>query len=207
MEILKKAVGHGKNRRFCDAVLKICLHCKSEFLVTVSALKRGEGKFCTRSCGAYYNNKNRKKISLECQLCGNPFESTRHDAKYCSPSCKRHQKAKKSKEYQQNPENHVYHLSGKIRKKYGRLPCMVKDCNCNWDTSFLETHGIVCDIHHIKKRSEGGDDSLSNLIATCPNSHRLLDRGLITTDRIINIEEYIRRNSPHILEEFFQTQV
>jgi predicted restriction endonuclease len=84
---------------------------------------------------------------------------------------------------------------------------MVKDCNCNWDTSFLETHEIVCDIHHIKKRSEGGDDSLSNLIATCPNSHRMLDRGLITTDRIINIEEYIRRNSPYILEEFFQTQV
>ena len=65
MEILKKVIGQGKNKRLRDAVSKICLHCESEFLVTVSAVKKGEGKFCSRSCGAYYNNKNRKKVSLE----------------------------------------------------------------------------------------------------------------------------------------------
>jgi len=188
MDVVKKRVGD----RWRSATVRECLWCKKEFLATVTETSKGYGRFCSRSCGAHYGNAQRKLYKLKCQIpqCGKPFESVRPDAKYCSPSCKRHQKAKKSKEHQLNADNHVYHLSGKIRKKYGRLPCLIKDCGCGWTEEFLESKKIVCDIHHITPKRKGGDDSFSNLVAVCPNAHRLADRGLIPLDRMITLEEY-----------------
>lgn len=37
---------------------------------------------------------------------------------------------------------------------------------CGWDKG-------NCDVHHIKPKSKGGTDDISNLIVLCPNCHRL----------------------------------
>lgn len=42
---------------------------------------------------------------------------------------------------------------------------------CGWNRTTL-------DIHHIQKKSKGGTDKHANLIALCPNCHRLAhERG------------------------------
>jgi len=185
--IIKKRVGD----RWRSATVRECLWCKKEFLSIVTERNKGYGKFCSRSCGAHYGNTQRKPYKLKCQICNKAFYNIAPQTKFCSISCRKHQKAKLSKEYQSNPQNHIYHLSGKIRKKYGRLPCLIKDCGCGWTEEFLESKKIVCDIHHITPKRKGGDDSFSNLVAVCPNAHRLADRGLIPLDRMITLEEHI----------------
>lgn len=189
-KIVKKLTSQGRWR---DAYVRECLWCKNEFKATVGEVKKGYGKFCSRSCGAHHTNSQRKLYKLKCQIpqCGKPFESVRHDAKYCSPSCKRHQKAKKSKEYHLNADNHVYHLSAKVQKKYGKLPCLIKNCGCGWTKEFLQINNTTCDLHHIVPRREGGDDSYSNIAPTCPNSHRLCDKGSISKDRMVTLADYI----------------
>jgi hypothetical protein len=43
---------------------------------------------------------------------------------------------------------------------------------------------LAMDLHHIDKVSKGGGDTPTNLIALCPNCHRLYHNGIITSDAI-----------------------
>ncbi|MAH48812.1 hypothetical protein CMI37_23495 [Candidatus Pacearchaeota archaeon] len=189
-KIVKKLVGD----RWRDAHVRKCLWegCGKEFKATVTEINKGDGRFCTQSCGAYHSNAQRKPHKLKCEICGDTFYNVMPQAKYCSTNCRRHQKRKKSKEYNSKPENHVYHIAGKIKKKYGRIPCLVIDCGCGWTTAFLEANDMVCEMHHIKPRREGRDDSISNLAPMCPNSHKLADKGKLSRDKMVSIEEYIK---------------
>lgn len=47
--------------------------------------------------------------------------------------------------------------------KRANLPCTI----CNWNMA-------TCDIHHIKQKSKGGTDEMTNLIVVCPNCHRTI---------------------------------
>lgn len=38
------------------------------------------------------------------------------------------------------------------------------------------------EIHHIKKKAEGGDENLSNLVVLCPNCHKKADKGVLQFD-------------------------
>ena len=132
-----------------------------------------------------------------CEICGDTFYNVMPQAKYCSTNCRRHQKRENSKEYNSKPENHVYHIAGKTKKKYGRIPCLVIDCGpegrgCGWTTAFLEANDMVCEMHHIKPRREGRDDSNSNLAPMCPNSHALADKGKLSRDRMVTLADYIK---------------
>ena len=193
-KIVKKLVGD----RWRDAHVRECLWegCGEEFKATITEIRKGYGRFCSQSCAARHTNARKKLHNLICEICGDPFQNVMPQTKYCGHSCRRHQKAKLSKEYQSKRENHVYHFSGKIRKKYGRLPCMVKNCGpkgegCGWTTEFLEAHDITCDIHHITPRSQGGDDSYSNLVPMCQNAHKLADKGHISRERMVTIADYV----------------
>lgn len=47
--------------------------------------------------------------------------------------------------------------------------------NCEWDRA-------TCDVHHIVPKSEGGQNILDNGVVLCPNCHRLVHVGVLTTD-------------------------
>jgi predicted restriction endonuclease len=47
----------------------------------------------------------------------------------------------------------------------------------------------VLQVHHIKKRSQGGDDSLSNLITLCPKHHGMAERHEIAPEVFLSILE------------------
>jgi len=62
---------------------------------------------------------------------------------------------------------------------------------CNWKaTDELLTirgntfYSFGCEIHHIEPVSNGGDESLSNLILLCPNHHKQADLGIISKEEL-----------------------
>ena len=99
-------------------------------------------------------------------------------AKFCSPTCKRHQNAKLSKQAREEGK-YRYHLSKKIKTKFGNLPCF----HCGWGEA-------ICDVHHIKGRKDGGTDDYSNLTILCPNDHRLVHKGKIQSKNLKTLENY-----------------
>jgi len=194
-KIVKKLVGN----RWRDAYVRECLwkDCGKEFKATTTEINNGDGRFCSQSCGARHSNAQRKPQKLKCQICSKTFYNVKPQTKYCSHGCRRNQKRKNSKRYGTDPKNHVYHLSAKVQKKYGKLSCMIKDCQCGWTKEFLEANDTTCDIHHIFQRRHGGDDSFPNLVVTCPNSHRLCDKGSISRDRMVTLADYVASLDPH----------
>ena len=46
--------------------------------------------------------------------------------------------------------------------------------NCNYQGFRKESGEAYIEIHHVVPLSEGGEDSINNTVALCPNCHRAL---------------------------------
>jgi len=149
-----------------------------DITVRLSDHNREQGNFCSRGCAGAYNNRKRKATSKKCEICGKKFTTKCGHAKFCSPTCKRHQNAKLSKQAREEGK-YRYHLSKKIKTKFGNLPCF----HCGWGEA-------ICDVHHIKGRKDGGTDDYSNLTILCPNDHRLVHKGKIQSKNLKTLENY-----------------
>lgn len=75
-------VGEQKNMR--KQVEKKCLQCLNIFSVAESEVKRGNGKYCSRSCSFLAK---KKYGSRECEYCQKEFQSSRKGQRFCSQSC------------------------------------------------------------------------------------------------------------------------
>lgn len=65
--------------------------------------------------------------------------------------------------------------------KFALLKCFENKCMiCGWNQA-------PCDGHHIIPKSGGGRNALENGIILCPNHHRLVHHGKISTDELIRI--------------------
>lgn len=67
-------------------MIKKCLECDKEFKVYSSALKRGKGKYCSRSCSTP------KRVSINCGTCNKQFtippsKIKAERGKFCSRKC------------------------------------------------------------------------------------------------------------------------
>lgn len=161
-------------------ITKNCLECTESFVD-----KDGRGKFCSRSCAAKYNNKNR----------ASPSEEQR--AKISQGLKKYYKTNPQSIERRKNTSKGVGNVTkGKfkgeissileassrtVRKILARLglPCS----RCGWNEG-------VCDIHHINGRKIENADSHNNLAYICPNCHRLIHEGKVNKEEIKTLEEY-----------------
>jgi len=78
---------------------------------------------------------------------------------------------------------------------------------CGWHLPYKTPDGKNqpqggCDVHHITPHSEGGADTIENLILLCPNHHKEADTGLLSKATIyanyhkttIDMLEYLRAN-------------
>ena len=126
-------------------------------------------KFCSCSCSAMYNNKQRrlttkgKKKLVKCIVCGNEFWASIHinTTKCKCENCKKHNR----KHYNPDPKS-IKDMSSKTTAKLIKragLGCSI----CGWKESSL-------DIHHIIPKKEGGTNDNENLIMLCPNCHRIV---------------------------------
>lgn len=68
-----------------------CKNCGKEFYYYKSDSK---GIFCSKSCYGEYKD---SKITINCEFCGEPFDTSRNNRKYCSNECRfKHMKEKRN---------------------------------------------------------------------------------------------------------------
>jgi predicted restriction endonuclease len=59
-------------------------------------------------------------------------------------------------------------------------------------------HQRGCEIHHIKKISEGGKDVFENCVLLCPNHHKEADLGIISEAFLFS---YVIKNKQEVIEK------
>lgn len=146
---------------------KNCEFCSKKFKADIKELNRGNAKYCSLSCAAKNKNKNTSVYKLNCKNCSNEFSSKVKNAKYCSKKCK-------SVSYYNNSKSEEFSMKT-FNKVLANLPCEI----CGWDKT-------TRDNHHIIPVSEGGKNTLNNLIVLCPNCHRMTHKNLISKECILD---------------------
>lgn len=110
-----------------------------------------------------------------CPVCGASFPRN-HNQKYCSPQCSRIGKRRGTFplfDLRRRRNGITDKQKQLILERYKQCPC------CGWSAGRLQ-------IHHILPVCKGGDNSIGNLIALCPNCHQLADRGSITNKALLS---------------------
>ena len=89
-------------KRYTGFVDVKCAECGRMFITRAAEVKRGYGRFCSRSCASIYGNRERSphgtdKVTLSCDYCGVEFErlpsacnkakKNKHENSYCSKVC------------------------------------------------------------------------------------------------------------------------
>lgn len=157
-------------------VLRGCGYCDKIFRTHECQLKRGQGKYCSRSCARKGSpTRKRKRVETKCFQCGLKFE--RHSAElkkrkgdkdFCSPKC--------WYEYNQR-ENHILWQGGqdeRMNPEYYR-----------WRKAVVERDKGFCrlchsqekiEVHHIKKFSLYPSERwiIANGISLCERCHKLV---------------------------------
>lgn len=143
-------------------------------------------KFCSHSCAAIYNNRNRKKNHYtNCIKCGKEFPKNGRK-KLCN-ECNSQiidwsnitlKEVKNKRSYQGHSR-----IRDLARKLYFNSNLPKKCLVCNYDF-----HIEICHIKPIKDFADNTKitdiNNLDNLVALCPNHHWELDNGLL------NIKKY-----------------
>lgn len=160
-------------------LLKQCIECQITFLA-----KRKRVNFCSKSCGAKFNNKKVKIPDHPCKICGS---LTSYRNTYCSHRC-----------HQSDPQTIYYFdiqgwLKGKIEggtnsSSLGGCRTAVRrylleesnhQCSkCGWGEVHPITGKVPLEINHIDGNAH--NNKRENLEVLCPNCHSLTPnfRGL-----------------------------
>lgn len=159
---------------------KKCLNCGVVFNVSDK-----RQKFCSRSCSATYNNKNRFVSKRTRKKTSDTLFARNNDGLSRQQVIQRKCAEKHASYIRKNENITLRDLSKrtctKIFKRM-KLPCS----NCGWYVD-----GAVGDIHHIIEQKKGGSNEHDNLSYLCPNCHRLVHSGIINATDLICLDDYI----------------
>lgn len=145
---------------------KKCLTCNEKFTAALSEHTRGYAKYCSISCGRAGKNYI-KNIDCTCFYCGNKFKAASNEAKYCSKNCKQ-------KNYRKQQITLEFGTKA-LQNTIGHLPCEIP--GCGWKEA-------TRDIHHLVPITNGGKNTLDNVIVVCPNHHRMFHHNLISKEAV-----------------------
>jgi predicted nucleic acid-binding Zn ribbon protein len=176
------------SKTFSVSIEKIkCLNCEKGFEISVNDKRDKNRKFCSSSCSATFNNKQRtkevfdkiseslKNPNLEksyCIVCGE--ENNKKDYKYCSSKCQLDHRyteyIKMWKDGNVDGMRGEYGISQYIRK-YLTTKYDDKCTKCGWSETNTFTKKIPLEIEHIDGDSKNNKEE--NLTLLCPNCHSL----------------------------------
>ena len=123
----------------------------------------------------------------QCLICGSTIEGKySNNRKYCSEQCRRTAEAKKRIGNIADRAKRVNFLAQAIYKAYG---CKCAICHWRATEELISVNGKIQyaygnEIHHITPISEGGTETLDNIILLCPNHHKQADLGLIDRETL-----------------------
>lgn len=155
---------------------KTCPVCKKQFIVHISQIKRGQGKYCSRTCARSGSpTRKRNRLTVSCCICGKKFEKHRSEIKknimdkhFCSPECwykynqrENHYAWTGGQHERMNPEYRTWRRAVLERDMYRCRRCHV--------TENLE-------VHHIYKFNEKPSLrwEVGNGITLCKKCHRMV---------------------------------
>jgi len=185
-----------KFNSFLSNVDKICLECGNTFSVSGRDKREMKRKFCSQSCSATYNNKNRsvdvyqkisdkltknkqnrkRKIKCYCLSCGKEIERYGKKNKYCNNTCHQDHIYKQYiirwKNGEEDGMRGEYSVSEHIRK-YLHKKYDNKCSKCGWNKANPYTGKIPLEVEHIDGNHKNNKEENLNLI--CPNCHSLTE--------------------------------
>lgn len=151
-------------------VEKICEFCGKEFLASKGEVKRGYGRFCTRSCSSRRPRpQTRNRVKLKCALCKKEFErmaSKKNNSKsglfFCKRKCKdKAQRIQGGIKEIQPPHYKTGYFSYR-NLAFRNFPNKCNRCGYNKIPEILQVHHKDCN------RS---NNNLSNLEILCSRCH------------------------------------
>ncbi len=143
-------------------IIKECTNCHKSFEADIREHNRGNAKYCSLSCCAK-SPKKLKSYNKICINCNNSFVSNSNDSKYCNKLCKQ--------QYYRKQQITKNYSTKTLQRILGHLSCEI----CGWNDS-------TRDIHHILPVSQGGKNTLDNVIVLCPNHHRMIHNNLVSKE-------------------------
>jgi hypothetical protein len=163
VEIRLQKLGYHENRINSKETLN-CKNCEKEFLSN----KKDKRKFCSLSCSAEFNNRNRprREKSKFCLNCNKPLEA--HQYKFCSSDCSGKFQWKNTITKIENGNTSFGENTYKkyLIHKHGNR-CM----KCGWNEINPTTGLVPIQLEH--KDGNSGNHNLLNLELLCPNCHSL----------------------------------
>ena len=151
----------------------ICLNCTDEFSVLMKEVKRGNGRFCSRSCSNSHRSKIKKLAIVPNCVCANcnlafykvksKFRNSRSGFHFCSRKCKDDsQRIHSPHRIIEIMPNHY----GTGEAHYREIAFRVKERKCE-DCNFNEVPEVLV-VHHIdENRSNNVPENLKVLCPTC----------------------------------------
>jgi len=164
---LYRSSNAGKNRIRIE-----CAKCKKVFFRWPSQINENNINYCSRRCAnsSNYHKKNEypPKVEAHCLNCDKIFyiyPYRQRKAKFCSMNC--------YFEYKRGDESNSH--AKDVAYRHFPLSCAI----CGFD--------VATNVHHIKSLSDGGNNSLNNLIILCPNHHAMAHLNLIPEEKLIRL--------------------
>jgi len=163
---------------------KFCVNCGTEIDDRGRPSELEGRKFCSQDCrytyqkGVNHPRYNPKAhIIASCEQCGKEFryyKVSNHRGRFCSKVCVGEHRHKTGfVKGNNNPHWKGDTRSRPVLTQFAQRHLPHKCAICGWDI-------CMCDTHHIVPVSEGGPNSIKNVIMLCPNHHRLANRDLIS---------------------------
>ena len=153
--------------------MKECLWCKKEFTPLEKEVKRGNGKFCSRSCSSQHRvSKTVLELNTDCAWCHKKFHkalskksNSRSGLFFCSRICK--DTAQKIGGLEAIQPNH-YGTVDTASDYRGKAFSFYSPCCyiCGWDKVIP-----VLQVHH--KDRDRKNNKIENLVILCPTCHQV----------------------------------
>lgn len=158
--------------------MNICENCNKEHNGSY-----GSGRFCDKVCARGFSTKSKRKEINE--KVSKTLELKLNNGLTKQQKIQRENAEKHASYVRETEITTLFDLSkrtvSKILKRM-RLPC---SC-CNW---YID--GVVCDLHHIIEKKQGGSDEHTNLTYICPNCHRLVHSQKLETKSLVPLSDYV----------------
>lgn len=193
---------HQNSRKEGGRIIVRCKTCGKEKEITLGEYNKNKNKnfFCNNSCSAIYNNNLRsEKSSIKwehknkgyntCPECGGRKFYTSELCQKCSNKKKR-LVGEKTLGYYIDGEKYLTTKCNDIRRDARKA---IEEFNIEKVCAYCKNHEFdeILEVHHIKGILEHDSttlikeiNSIDNLVWLCPNHHKMLEKGLITLDKI-----------------------
>lgn len=193
--LFKIATGRGQSNHYCSKdcvtlsqrkqVQKICTNCNKEFIMKRSETTKSKSgnNFCSKSCAAQYNNKNRARTidtRKECPICGGPKHTQSITCLICSTN------EWLARTISEVSSTSIRSIARSVYGKLGNRHCE----NCGYDSHI--------DVAHIKAiaifdnaATMAEVNEIHNLVGLCRNCHWEFDHDMLSIKLIEASAHYI----------------